>query len=128
MAKKIAKPKLSDATKEQIKAKCDTLVETIFRPYYVRKEPDHPQFSYIIDLHTKWYRNYFYFCATYRCPSENCISEFFESKHTRLEYLAGNKYNLSYMRHTGQWFVVHYELSLDECLTVIGENQLFHPV
>lgn len=127
MAKKIVKPKLSDETKEQIKAKCDAFVDKHF-PDYIRPEPDHPRFSYIIGLHTKWHRNYFYFCATYRCPSENCISEFFETKYTRLEYLATDKYNLSYMRHTGKWYVVYYDLSLDECLTTIEDEELFHPV
>jgi hypothetical protein len=32
------------------------------------------------------------------------------------------------MRHTGQWFVVHYDLSLDDCLEIIEKNELFHPV
>lgn len=122
------KPKLFDATKKQVKATCDEFIDRVFRPHHVRTEPLDFRFNYIVDLYTKWYRNYFYFCTTYRCPSENCISEFFETKYTRLEYRAEDKYNVSYMRHTGQWFVVFHDLSLDECLKIIEENEFFHPV
>ena len=123
-----AKPKVTDATKKMVEMRCNDLVESFFRPKYVRTDTDNAQFSYIVDLHTKWYRNYFHFGTTYRCPAENCISEFFDTKYARLEYRSEDQYHLSYMRHTEQWFVVHYDLSLEECLQIIQDNEIFHPV
>ncbi len=89
--------------------------------------PTIDDYNYIADIHSKWYRNYFYFCATYNCPSPNAISPSFETKFARMEYIADNKFNLAYMRHTEQWFEVFQDISMDECLKLIEENPIFTP-
>ena len=48
-------------------------------------------------------------------PGPNAISPYFEARFARLEYLADDNYNLSYMRHTGQWWEIDRDLSLEEC-------------
>ena len=84
-------------------------------------------YNYIADINSKWYRNYFYFCATYNCPNPNAVSPSFETKSARMEYIADNKFNLAYMRHTEQWFEVFQAISIDECLKLIEEDPLFMP-
>jgi len=79
------------------------------------------------DISAKWYRGYFYFNSKYRCPSVHCISEFFENKFARMEYVGEDKFNLSYMRHTGKWHELYQEISLNECLTSIREGPNFFP-
>jgi hypothetical protein len=44
-----------------------------------------------------------------------------------MEYVADNKFNLAYMRHTEQWFEVFQDISMDECLKLIEEDPLFMP-
>jgi len=88
---------------------------------------DYARFNYIVDLYNLWYRNFFYFCAKYRCPAPNCMSEFFEVRYTRLEYTAKDTYTMAYMRHTGKWQVVFTGLSLDECLSTIKTEEIFWP-
>ena len=121
------KPKVPEATKKSVQVVADKLLEDVLKPQYVKSAPAEPSFNYIVDLYTKWYRNYFYFCATYRCPAENCISEFFETKYTRLEYTAKNQYTMSYMRHTGKWQEVYYDLPLETCLLKVESDMFFQP-
>ncbi len=121
------KPQVPEAVKKMVQAKGDALVETRLKPRHIQSSPDDAQFSYIVDLYNQWYRSFFYFCAKYRCPASNCISEFFEVRYTRLEYTAEDRYALAYMRHTGKWQQVYSDLSLEECLSVINNEQIFWP-
>jgi len=93
-AKKI-KPPLPDSIKSTLKEKADKLIEEVIKPQHVKPAPNTNDFNYIADIDSKWYRNYFYFCATYNCPSPNAISPFFEIKFVRMEYVAVNNFNLA---------------------------------
>ncbi|MEB3309181.1 MAG: hypothetical protein VKJ02_03030, partial [Snowella sp.] len=89
---------------------------------------DHrPQTSHIFRIGSKWYRCYFYICGTYNCPSPRAIAPSFEAKFTRLEYVAPDKFNLAYFRHTGQWWEVDRDLTLEQALTEIKTNLIYHP-
>ena len=41
--------------------------------------------------------------------------------------LADDNYNLSYMRHTGQWWEIYRDLSLEECLAAVRAEPHFLP-
>ena len=97
-----------------------------FRTLY-KPPPQAVVVDYIIDIYSKWYRIYFYFCAKYACPGPNAILPFFETKFARLEYIGNERFNLSYMRHTGQWWEIYTELSLDESLDAIRDEPHFLP-
>ncbi len=111
----------------EVTSKASKLIETVLKPKHIQPPPENPRFNYIIDLYGKWYRSYLYFCCTYACPSPNALSPTFEVRFTRLEYAGNDRFNLAYMRHTGQWWEVYPHLSLDECLARIREEPLFHP-
>jgi hypothetical protein len=77
-------------------------------------------FNYLVDLYTKWYRNYFYFCAKYCSPGPNALSPYFEIRFARMEYVGpGARFNLFFMRHTGQWVEIYRRIPLDECFSAI---------
>jgi hypothetical protein len=124
---KESKPKVLDSIKRKVQTEANEFVESILKPKYIKLPPKDSDFSYIVDIFTKWYRNYFYFCSKYRCPAPECTSDFFEDKFARLEYVRRDSFNLSFMRHTGQWWQVHTDLSLDECLESIKDNPTFEP-
>jgi len=67
------------------------------------------------------------FLLKYRCPAPNCISEFFEMKFTRLEFVGNNKFNVAYMRHTELWQEIFQDFSLDECFEAMRDIELLHP-
>jgi hypothetical protein len=116
-----------ETVKQMAQEKCDAFVETKLKPRHLQPPPDDTRFNYIVDLYNQWYRNFFYFCAKYRCPASNCISEFFEVRYTRLEYTGEATYTLAYMRHTGKWQEVYSGLSLEECISTINNEQIFWP-
>ena len=125
--KSAPKPRVPESVKQQVQTRCDAFMETTLKPRHILPPPEGAQFNYIVDLYNLWYRNFFYFCAKYRCPGANCISEFFEVRYTRLEYNGPDAFTLSYMRHTGKWQVVFLDLTLEECLATIESGELFWP-
>jgi len=121
------KPKVPDAIKAEVEAKARQLVESVLKPTHVKPPPEDMRWNYIVDIFTKWHRNYFYFCAKYRCPGPNALSPYFEVGFARLEYVDRHSFNLSYMRHTGKWWELYTGLSLDECLAAVRDEPHFLP-
>ena len=119
------KPTVPAAIKAELEARARELVESELKPKNIKPPPEDQSFNYIVDIYTKWYRSYFYFCAKYACPGPNAISPFFEAKFARMEYAGEGEFNLSFMRHTGQWVELYQGLSIDECLTNIRDDAFF---
>jgi hypothetical protein len=124
---KSSKPKVPDNIKAEIETKANELIESFLKPEYIKPPPEDMRFNYVVDIYMKWYRNYFYFCAKYACPSPEAMSPFFETKFARMEYVGNSQFNLSYMRHTGSWFEIFQNLSVDECLEAIKDLPHFQP-
>ncbi|MDD4498559.1 MAG: hypothetical protein PHV51_10520 [Methanosarcinaceae archaeon] len=125
--KKPPMPKVPDDLKEEMETKAKELIESFLKPEHIKTPSEDMQFNYVVDIYTKWYRSYFYFCAKYASPGPNAISPFFETKFARMEYVGDGLFNLSYMRHTGKWFELFQDLSLDECLEAIKDYPHFLP-
>ena len=121
------KPKIADDLKAEVQRKADEFLESYLKPTFIHPPPKDHQWNYIVDIFTKWHQRYFYFCSTYRCPSPNRISEFFESRFARLEFVGNKRFNVSYMRHTGQWWEIFQGLTLEECIEEIRGQELLHP-
>ena len=125
--RKPAPPKVPEALKRKVETEANALIESVLRPQHVQPPPEDPQFNYIVDLSTKWYRSYFYFCSRYAVSGPNAIVPFFDAKFARLEYIGGDRFSLSAMRHNGQWMEIFPDLSLDECLAAVRDDPWFHP-
>jgi hypothetical protein len=124
---KAAKPPLPDAIKAELDAKAAALIEQHIKPQHLQPPPEDSQLNYLIDIWTKWYRGYFYFCGTYACPGPNALSPTFEVRFARMEYVGGSRFNLAFMRYTGQWVELYQALTIDECLTAIRDEPFFFP-
>ncbi len=124
---KASRPKAPDALKSEVKAKADDLVESVLRPTHIKPPPLDDRFNYVVDIYTKWHQSCFYFCARYCSPGPNAISPFFEIRFARMGYVGQNRFNLSYMRHTGKWCEIYPELSVDECLAAVSNEPHFLP-
>jgi hypothetical protein len=122
-----SKLKVPENIKTEVEQKALALVDGTLKPNHVKPPPAEESWNYIIDIYTKWYRNYFYFCAKYRVPGPNAISPFFEAKFARMEYLGDNLFNLAYMRHTEEWFEIYAGLSVDQCIEAVKDNPAFYP-
>lgn len=96
-------PKVPDLIKAEVKSRADEFIETVLKPEHIKPPPEDNNFNYLVDISSKWYRHYFYFCSEYNCPGPNALSPSFESKFARLEYTGPDRFNLAFMRHTGKW-------------------------
>lgn len=119
------KPKVPEDQKQLIQDKCNQLIESTLKAEYIQPPPTDNERNYCVDILGKWYRNYFYFCSIYNCPSPRALSPSFESRFARLEYVGQDSFNLAYMRHTGKWWEIGQELTLYQCLFEIETNPLF---
>src|SRR5215470_4885019 len=115
------KPVVPDNLKAEVQTKAEALVEEFLKPQFIKPPPKNWRWNYIIDIHSKWHRSLFYFISTYRSRGPTAIKPTFESPFARLEYV-GNRFNLAYMRHTGKWWEVYRNLTLDECIKIIRED------
>lgn len=122
------KPKVPDDLKKEVQEKADKLVEEFLKPDFIKKPPKKPRWNYIIDIHTKWHRSFFYFIATFRSPGPRAITPTFEAPFTRLEYVGDRRFNMAYMRHTDEWWEIRTDLSLEECLEEVRNEGIFQPV
>ena len=119
--------RVPDQIKEQVTARAHEIIETVFKPQYIKPPPKNARFNYIVDIFTKWHKNCLYFRARYACPGPNALSPFFEDSFTRLSYMANGRFNLAYMRHTGKWWQVFTDLSMEEAFAEIRNQPFFHP-
>jgi len=124
---KQAKPKVPEYVKATVKCRADDFVESFLKPQFIKPPPRDYEWNYPVDIFTKWHQRYFYFCSTWRSPRPDAISEFFEARFARLEYAGDEKFNMAYMRHTGQWWEIFQDLTLDQCIEEISINPLLWP-
>jgi len=119
--------KVPDQLKQEMEQKANELIESVLKPQHVQPPPEDAKFNYIVDIYTKWYRHYFYFCSLYRVPGAPDPDASFEEKFARLEHVGEGQFNLSYMRHTGQWFELARGISLEQVLDRIASGGNFYP-
>ncbi len=112
---------------ETDKIQLTELFEPLINDYktkFIEARPN-KKHNYVIDFYSKFYREFFYLCAEYKAEYENRILDGFEEKFARLEFVETNRYNLSYYRHTGQWWTVERNVTGEFCLDYITSNALF---
>jgi hypothetical protein len=124
---KAAGRSLDAVTKSQVEAKVRDLIDKELRPEHVKPPPEDARFNYITDIAMKWHGSTLFLVAIYACPGPNAISPTFESRFARLRPAAGGKFDLSFMRHTGQWVELFQGQTLDECLQEIRDDPWFMP-
>jgi hypothetical protein len=113
--------------KDEVDTKARELIETILKPKHVQQPPKGHELNYITDITTKWLGSKLYFISVYACPGPNALSPSFETKFARMEYLGNSKFNLAFMRHTGQWVELLSDQTVDECMTAIKDDPWFQP-
>lgn len=120
------KPKVPDDLKAEVAERAEKLIEEL-KPLHIKEPPEGHQFNHIVDLYTKWYRSYFYFCSKYACPGPTAMFPFFESCFARMEYVGDRRFNLAYMRHTGEWLELQQGLTIDECMKAVKDDGFYNP-
>ena len=118
------KPKLDE--KREIIAACEKLIEDVLKPRYLPKIT-RTKFNYPIALFGKWHGNKYRFVTRYRSGFTDNLGEEFEVPFARLEFVKSGHFDLSYYRHTGEWYRLDTHLSLAKALKTIAAGGHFAP-
>ena len=102
------KPALSvpDSIKTELEAKAAALIVNVLKPKHIQPPPQEQRFNYIIDIGTKWHRNYFYFFSTYACPGPNALSPGSKITFARMAYLGNAKFAVHFMPHRRMVWII----------------------
>lgn len=119
-------PPVTGSLKAEVQAKANDLIANVLKPKYVKRPSKGKQFNAITDIAAKWFRNNFYFIATYACPGPNASSPSFEWKFARMEPLRDGTFALYAMRYTGkEWVGVADAQTVDDCMESIRNDPWF---
>ena len=124
---KSASTSLDAATKAQVEAKVQDLIDTELKPRHVKPPPEDDRFNYLTDITMKWHGSTLFLVAVYACPGPNAISPTFEERFARLRPAGRDLFDLSFVRHTGQWVELFQGQTLDQCLQEIRDDPWFMP-
>src|SRR3989344_4930191 len=122
--------KVTEEIKKDIGVKSEQLIK-ILKKQYIQKLPKKLVNNHLIDIYSKWIQQRFYFCSKYICP-KNALYPGFENRFARLDYTGiringKDKFQLFFMRHTGEWIKILEDKTLNECFNAIRTLPYFAP-
>jgi hypothetical protein len=108
----------SDESMQAIKRKVDETIDRYMRPLVVKPPRTKSSFGNTVDIYTKWRGHDLILIA----KRQGGIlvkrrEEDFETKSGRLTLVGVDTFDISYFRHTGKWWTIHYDCKLKEALT-----------
>ncbi len=113
--------------KETIGRACEAFIADVLKPRFL-PEIRPTTFNYCVDIFGKWHGGKYRFIQRFRSDAPEAIEPEFDVPFARLEYVARDRFNLSYFRHTGQWWTVYRGVTLAEALGVLETEAIFHPI
>ena len=114
------KPKPDE--KRAITVACEALITDKILPRRLpRIKPT--KHNYPVGITGKWHGNKYRFVTRYRSGFADNAGEEFDAPFARLEYVNKGHFDISWHRHTGEWFRVHTHLSLKEALDLIASGE-----
>ena len=126
-ARQRGQPKPPEAEKTAITAACARFIADVLKPRYLpRIEPT--SFNYPVDIYGKWHGNKYRFIQRFRSDRPDAITPEFDAPFARLEYVGRDRFDLSYFRHTGEWYCLYQSVPLAEALKLIENDGHLHPM
>jgi len=113
--------------KAMITDACQRFIEGALKPRFLA-EVRPTKFNYPIDICGRWHGTNYRFIQRYRSGFEDNVGLEFDAPFTRLEYVARDRFNLSFFRHTGQWHLIYRDVSLSKALKLVESDGHLHPL
>jgi len=121
---------LTKEEKAAIAALCERFIEETLKPRFL-PEIRPTRFNYAVDLLGKWRGSRYSFVTRYRSGFPDNTGEEFDSAFARLDHVeehpAGPRFDVMWLRHTGQWFRLHAAVTPEEALRLIETDTRLHP-
>ena len=118
--------KPSTAEKVGIMAACEKFITETLIPRFL-PEVVATEFNYPVAIYGKWHGNKYRFLTRYRSDDPRSSAPEFDAPFARVDYVSRDCFDLSWHRHTGEWFRVFERLSLAEALHLIESEPYFVP-
>ena len=118
--------KPSPAEKAAITMACEKFIAEVLIPRFL-PEIRATEFNYPVAIYGKWHGNKYRFLTRYRSDDPRCYAPEFDAPFARLDYVSRDCFDLSWHRHTGEWFCVFERLSLADALHLIESEPYFVP-
>ncbi|MBV5265360.1 hypothetical protein [Pinisolibacter aquiterrae] len=116
----------SKADKARISARCEEFIVRVLVPRFLPEIRLTP-FNYPIALMGRWRGERFSCIQRYRSGFPENAGEEFDVGFARLDHVGGERFDLMWHRHTGQWLCLHPRLTLAEALEAIETEELAQP-
>jgi hypothetical protein len=87
-----------------------------------------PRHYYPADIRGGFHGRNYRFMQRYRSGFDDNLGSEFDAAFCRLEYLRRDRFDVSWHRHTGQWFCLYRERTLAEALELIERDGHLHPL
>ena len=107
--------------KVAIIAACEKFIAEVLRPRFL-PEIRPTAFNYPVAIDGKWLGNKYRFITRYRSDDPRSYAPEFAAPFARLEYVSRDCFDLSWHRHTGEWFCLFQRQSLAEALHLIASR------
>jgi hypothetical protein len=121
------RPARPGPTEQQaIIAACETFIATVLKPRFL-PEIRPTRFNYPIDIRGEWRAGRYRFIERFRSGMEENAGAEFDAPFTRLDHMGPDRFDIYWMRHTGQWWPLFHGLTLAESLRSIEEDGHLHP-
>jgi hypothetical protein len=121
---------LLPAEKTAIARRCECFIQDVLKPRFL-PEIRPTEFNYPTDIKGSWRGSQYRFIQRYRSGHRENLGEEWDSPFTRLDHaehvLSECRFNIMWMRHTGKWWPLHREVTLDEAFNLIQEDELLWP-
>ena len=121
-------PRAPDPAKEELTARVNALVDSYFKPTFVKPPPPPSlRINYVVDVCAKWRGRYLYLCAKYQAPPRDAAAPApaFETEFARLRVIGQGQVGLAFARPSGAWVEAFSPISLEECCQVLQEDSHF---
>jgi hypothetical protein len=116
-----------DRERATVEAACQAFIGEFLKPRFL-PEIRPTEFNYPVDICGKWHGTKYRFVQRFRTGRLNPNVSEFDAPFARLEYVGPDRFNLSYHRHTGQWWCLYRGVSLAEALALMESQGHFHPI
>ncbi len=121
---------LSAREKAEIAAKCGRFIEDTLKPRFL-PEVRPTEFNYPVDLIGRWRGDRFSFITRYRSGFPDNAGQEFDAPFTRLDHvrerLSETRFDVMWRRHTGQWWLLHRLVTLEEALRLVETEPFLQP-
>lgn len=117
---------LTKDDKAAISATCDRFIAEVLIPRFLPQiRPT--EFNYPVAITGKWRGDKYSFIQRYRSGFADNVGEEFDAAFARLDHVGGDRFDLMWHRHTGQWRPFRSGITLAEALRLMETEGLVQP-